>query len=387
MASWDFTIDSDNQKDLAEKLSTAADNFDTKVTALYGQIDSMKGTSWIGEDYDTFNTGVHNYEGALQDLSDSFRMFSEHYKLMADGTDTLATELIRIINNMTGNASDATSGEGSPVTPSDSYYDGEYTPGGGSNPGSGAGRTDVTGDEGGENGGSSPENTDPDPVPGPSPEDGDTNTHQSESGATHGGGGRRLASNEDDSLVDTQSSPTPDNQSTSADSSQNVALEERKVVDDDAFLSSTTYAQFSSNGGIAAPVYLDEEQTIYYQDGKIFYPDGHYDEKYLGNMYDFEDEWKRVNNYMFKSEVPVVVPSGYKLVGDTDFLSSTTYAQFSMNGGVSSRVYLDEAQTIYYENGKIIYPDHFEEVNLKNMYDFEDEWKKVNKYVYKDDCR
>lgn len=164
MASWDFTIDSEKQKDLAEKLSTAADNFDTKVTALYGQIDSMNGTSWIGEDYDTFHTGVHNYEGALNDLSDSFRMFSEHYKLMADGTDTLATELIGIINNMTGKSDESAPGGEAPVTPSDSYYDGEYTHGGGSNPGSGAGRNDVTGDEGSENGSSNPENTDPDPV-------------------------------------------------------------------------------------------------------------------------------------------------------------------------------------------------------------------------------
>ncbi|MDE5888512.1 MAG: hypothetical protein K2H20_00660 [Bacilli bacterium] len=102
MASWDFTVDSEKQMDIADKLSTAADDFDTKVSLLYGQIDSMNGTSWIGEDYTAFNEGTHNYEGALKDLSNGFRMFGEHFKLMSSGTDTLATELIAIIQNMTG---------------------------------------------------------------------------------------------------------------------------------------------------------------------------------------------------------------------------------------------------------------------------------------------
>lgn len=177
MASWDFTIDSDKQNELAGKLSEAADNFDTKVSLLYGQIDSMNGTSWIGEDYDTFHTGVHNYEGALKDLSNGFRMFSEHYKLMAEGTNTLASDLINIIKNMTGtNGVDYSSGGGSA-----SY-------------GSGAGRSDVVGNDG-DNSHS------PSMSAGAGDEEGESGTHQN------------------DGVGDTTSSPQGENNTTQGENS------------------------------------------------------------------------------------------------------------------------------------------------------------------------
>lgn len=100
---WDFTADSDIQNTLASSLDTAADSFDERVDALYSKIDSMGSSgNWVGEDYDAFNTGVHGYENALDDLSDGIRMYAEHFRKMSTGTETLASDLIAIIQNLTG---------------------------------------------------------------------------------------------------------------------------------------------------------------------------------------------------------------------------------------------------------------------------------------------
>lgn len=104
MAGWGFTADSEYQKEIAEKLETAASNYDNKVSALYKEIDNM-GSNWSGEDYDMFNSSTKAYKPALDDMSAGFRMFSEHYEKMAVGTETLATECIDIIMNMTGDSS------------------------------------------------------------------------------------------------------------------------------------------------------------------------------------------------------------------------------------------------------------------------------------------
>lgn len=278
MASWDFTIDSDKQNELAGKLSEAADNFDTKVSLLYGQIDSMNGTSWIGEDYDTFHTGVHNYEGALKDLSNGFRMFSEHYKLMSEGTNTLASDLINIIKNMTGtNGVDYSSGGGSA-----SY-------------GSGAGRSDVVGNDG-DNSHSSSMSAGADDT---------SSTNLNGDDATHGGGGHRHESNQNDLPVDTEEViEKSDTMNTGIPHNENLGetFTNPVVVDDDAFLGSTTYAQFSSGGGVTSRVYLNEDMSIYYEDGKVVYPDGRYEEKNLRNMYDFQEEWKEINHYVYEDD-------------------------------------------------------------------------------------
>lgn len=123
MAGWGFTADSEYQNELAGKLESAADKYDNKVTALYNEVDNM-GSNWSGEDYDMFNSSTKAYKPALDDLSDGFRMFAEHYKKMATGTETLATECIDIIMNMTGDSSGVyaninggTTGDGSNTTP------------------------------------------------------------------------------------------------------------------------------------------------------------------------------------------------------------------------------------------------------------------------------
>ena len=109
MAGWDFTADSDYQKEIAEKLSTAADNYDSQITALYSEIDNM-GDNWSGEDYDLFNSSTKAYKPALDDLSAGFRMFSEQFEKMSVGTENLADECIQIILNMTGDSSGITTG-------------------------------------------------------------------------------------------------------------------------------------------------------------------------------------------------------------------------------------------------------------------------------------
>ncbi len=113
MAGWDFTADSEVQKDLAQKLNEGADNFDTKIGEMYSEIDSLS-THWVGEDYDAFKTGTEGYKTALQDLSDGIRMFSTHFDLVATGTEELASELISIILNATGSGGTGGSGSGAP---------------------------------------------------------------------------------------------------------------------------------------------------------------------------------------------------------------------------------------------------------------------------------
>lgn len=246
MASWDFTIDSDKQNELAGKLSEAADNFDTKVSLLYGQIDSMNGTSWIGEDYDTFHTGVHNYEGALKDLSNGFRMFSEHYKLMAEGTNTLASDLINIIKNMTGtNGVDYSSSGGSA-----SY-------------GSGAGRSDVVGNDGNA-----------------------SSTHQSSSGATHGGGGRRF-----DDADDTSSSSSINNSSTP---SKTITRGDMVPIGDKEYEYYGTAAEEFSPGvpnpNAGRNIYKDGNRYIFVDENGNIEPVQGYDGSEDNNLVDVTDD-------------------------------------------------------------------------------------------------
>lgn len=100
---WDFTADSDIQTELSSKLNEAADKYDAKVEAMYKEIESLGSNSyWVGEDYDAFKTGTEGYKTALKNLSDGIRMYGAHFETMATGTDTLASELIAIIQNMTG---------------------------------------------------------------------------------------------------------------------------------------------------------------------------------------------------------------------------------------------------------------------------------------------
>lgn len=111
---WDFTADSDIQTELSSKLNEAADKYDAKVEAMYKEIESLGSNSyWVGEDYDAFKTGTEGYKTALKDLSDGIRMYGTHFETMATGTDTLASELIAIIQNMTGSGNGGgTSGGG-----------------------------------------------------------------------------------------------------------------------------------------------------------------------------------------------------------------------------------------------------------------------------------
>ena len=103
MAGWDFTANSDIQKDLAIKLNDSANEFSEKILEMYSHIDSL-GSSWVGEDYNAFKSGTEGYKQSLQDLSDGIRLFSKHFESLSDGTQNLATILASIIQNATSNS-------------------------------------------------------------------------------------------------------------------------------------------------------------------------------------------------------------------------------------------------------------------------------------------
>ena len=97
---WTFIADSNNQLALADALTNAANNFDSRKSEMYGKIDSM-GNYWKGEDYNLFNTSAHNYDTALSDFSDSLRMYASQFETISGATEDLSTTLYNIIMNMT----------------------------------------------------------------------------------------------------------------------------------------------------------------------------------------------------------------------------------------------------------------------------------------------
>ena len=101
MANWDFTVDSDIQRELADNLENKANNYEERVHDMYSQINAMS-EFWVGEDYNLFKEGTEGYKNALQDLSDGIKMYAIHFEKLADGTDELSQELINIVENMTG---------------------------------------------------------------------------------------------------------------------------------------------------------------------------------------------------------------------------------------------------------------------------------------------
>lgn len=185
MANWDFTADSEIQEELAGKVDTAANNYDTKVELMYTQINSMS-QYWVGEDYDKFVEGTEGYRNALKDLSDGMRMYSKHFTKMASGTDELASELIDIVNNMTGANSGGSGGTGGTGTGGPG---GDYI---GGSPGAVSG-----GDAGEDDGG-----TEGSPTAG----DGDTNGGNSD-GDSHSPSMSYGAGGEDGSVNGDSSSP------------------------------------------------------------------------------------------------------------------------------------------------------------------------------------
>ena len=118
---WDFTVDSDIQLDMAKMLKNKADELDTQFANLYTQIGpSNLGTHWVGSDYDAFNVGCEGYNQALQDMTDSIRMYADHFESVAEGTDALSSMCISIVQNMTTRG-DALPGGQLPVAPNMNY--------------------------------------------------------------------------------------------------------------------------------------------------------------------------------------------------------------------------------------------------------------------------
>jgi uncharacterized protein YukE len=127
---WDFTVDSDIQLDMAKMLKNKADELDTQFANLYTQIGpSNLGTHWVGSDYDAFNVGCEGYKQALQDMTDSIRMYADHFESVAEGTDALSSMCISIVQNMTTRG-DALPGGQLPVAPNINYPTGGNPTGG-----------------------------------------------------------------------------------------------------------------------------------------------------------------------------------------------------------------------------------------------------------------
>ena len=157
---WDFTVDSDIQLDMAKMLKNKADELDTEFANLYTQIGpSNLGTHWVGSDYDAFNVGCEGYKQALQDMTDSIRMYADHFESVAEGTDALSSMCISIVQNMTTRG-DALPGGQLPVAPNINYPTGG-NPTGGTQYGGGTSTVygPPTGGTNRFNGGNTPNNT------------------------------------------------------------------------------------------------------------------------------------------------------------------------------------------------------------------------------------
>ena len=127
---WDFTVDSDIQLDMAKVLKNKSEELDTQFANLYTQIaPSNLGTPWVGSDYDAFNVGCEGYKQALQDMTDSIRMYADHFESVAEGTDALSSMCISIVQNMTTRG-DALPGGQLPVAPNINYPTGGNPTGG-----------------------------------------------------------------------------------------------------------------------------------------------------------------------------------------------------------------------------------------------------------------
>lgn len=122
---WDFTVDSEIQDDLVDKINSTAEKFDNQVDSLYSQIESL-GTAWVGEDYDSFKTGTEGYKTALHDLANGMRLFSGHFTEISTGTDELATEIINLINSCTM-GKDGALGGNIPSGPNGTYSTPDYS--------------------------------------------------------------------------------------------------------------------------------------------------------------------------------------------------------------------------------------------------------------------
>lgn len=99
--SWDFTVDSELQIAIKDKLNKAADDFDNEVSQLYAAINQKLKEHWQGNDYDAYANGADAYKEALKDLGNSMRMFANHYDKLATSTDNLAEDLSTLLQNCT----------------------------------------------------------------------------------------------------------------------------------------------------------------------------------------------------------------------------------------------------------------------------------------------
>ena len=98
---WDFIANSVNQADLAASIKQAATDFDAKKTEMFGKISEM-GTYWQGEDYNAFKENTDKYDPAICAYRDTIQAFGTHFENVSALTETLVTDLVDIVEHMTG---------------------------------------------------------------------------------------------------------------------------------------------------------------------------------------------------------------------------------------------------------------------------------------------
>ena len=96
---WDFTVDSDLQKEYAIKQKELVDIYHNKIEEMYRTFHYLgENDYWRGQDYSLFISGIEGYKTALRDLGESVRAYANHFDTkLVPATDDLASELYQII--------------------------------------------------------------------------------------------------------------------------------------------------------------------------------------------------------------------------------------------------------------------------------------------------
>ena len=96
---WDFTVDSDLQKEYAIKQKELVDLYHSKIEEMYRTFHYLgENDYWRGQDYNLFISGIDGYRTALRDLGESVRAYANHFDTkLVPATDDLASELYQII--------------------------------------------------------------------------------------------------------------------------------------------------------------------------------------------------------------------------------------------------------------------------------------------------
>lgn len=90
---YDFVVDDTKLADLSEKLGEIATNIRKLTADIYNIIDNDVSSDWQSSAYKEFQTGCHNYEGALKELADMIEFFSVSFREVGDKSSNLISDI------------------------------------------------------------------------------------------------------------------------------------------------------------------------------------------------------------------------------------------------------------------------------------------------------